>query len=107
MSEGRKFTLQELRQYDGHDDNTPIYIAAKDIVFDVSKGREFYGAGAKYHIFAGRDATVALAKTSLEAEDLDKGIEEVSEGDMKTLNGFLDVFKKKYEIVGSLVGSKL
>lgn len=25
----RTFTLQELRAYDGHDDNTPLYIAAK------------------------------------------------------------------------------
>lgn len=58
-------------------------------------------------MFAGRDATLALAKTSLEEEDLDKGLEHVKEEDMKALNNFFDLFKKKYDVVGTLVGSKL
>ena len=41
----RDFTFQQLRDYDGRED-LPIYIALKAVVYDVSKGREFYGKGA-------------------------------------------------------------
>jgi predicted heme/steroid binding protein len=40
-------------------------------VFDVSEASAFYGKDGVYHIFAGRDATKAFAKTSLEEADLD------------------------------------
>lgn len=44
------------------EDGAPIYIGLLGTVFDVSKGASFYGKGGAYHVFAGRDATVGLAK---------------------------------------------
>jgi predicted heme/steroid binding protein len=63
------WTLDELSQYDGKDDESgPILLAVKGDVFNVYKGRNFYGPGGEYHIMAGRDATRFLAKNRLEEE---------------------------------------
>jgi membrane-associated progesterone receptor component len=49
----------------------PIYVGAGDKVYDVSFGGvTFYGPGGPYHKFAGRNASRALAKMSLDDEDL-------------------------------------
>lgn len=66
----RFFTPEELRAFTG-EDGQPIYIGVLDEVYDVSKKRDFYGPGEGYHLFAGRDASRALAKMSFEKEDLD------------------------------------
>lgn len=59
-NEERVFSLEELRAYDGTNPNKPILISIKGEVYDVTKGRRFYGPGGGYHIFAGRDATRAF-----------------------------------------------
>ena len=41
----REFTLEELRNYNGATLKDPIYIAISGKVFDVSRGRNFYGPG--------------------------------------------------------------
>lgn len=65
----KKFTLEELRQYDGEATPT-IYIALKGVVFDVT-GSAFYGKGGGYHIIAGRDGSRILAVMKLESEYVD------------------------------------
>lgn len=40
-------------------------------IFDVSSKANFYGKDGVYSIFAGRDATKAFAKNSLDEADLD------------------------------------
>ena len=56
----RKFTLSELRRYDGRD-NRPVYVAVNDRVFDLSAKAATYGPGGAYGAFAGRDASRGLA----------------------------------------------
>ena len=41
---------EELRAYDGTDETGPILMAVKGDVYNVWKGRNFYGPGAEYHI---------------------------------------------------------
>ena len=46
----RNFTTKQLRHFDGKvDDKTeeakPVYLSVKGTIFDVSKGRDFYGPG--------------------------------------------------------------
>lgn len=54
------FTLDELKKYNGQDPNKPIYMGYEGKVYDVSSGRNFYGAGQGYNYLTGRDATAEL-----------------------------------------------
>lgn len=84
----------------------PIYIGAGDKVFDVSFGGvAFYGPGGPYSKFAGRDASRALAKVSLEDGDITSNdVSDLTEKQIKVLNDWITTFeeKKKYPIVGRL-----
>ncbi|CAN2387415.1 Belongs to the cytochrome b5 family, partial [Pristimantis euphronides] len=66
----RLFTDEDLARYNGKQEDQPIYMAVKGAVFDVSAGREFYGKRAPYNALAGKDSTRAVAKMSLEPDDL-------------------------------------
>ncbi|KAG8584358.1 hypothetical protein GDO81_008793 [Engystomops pustulosus] len=76
-------------------------MAVKGAVFDVSAGKEFYGKGAPYNALAGKDSTRAVAKMSLEPEDLISDTTGLTEEQLKSLDDiFENVYKKKYPIVG-------
>jgi len=98
------WTIEDLRPYDGRDEDGPILMAVNGDVYNVWKGRHFYGPGCEYHILAGRDATRLLAKTKLEEETEDELKKELSIADRATLQGWIYTFKSKYEIVGKLDG---
>ena len=46
----KPYSLTELREYDGSDENKPILLAVNYKVFDVTKGKEFYGRGDKLYL---------------------------------------------------------
>jgi membrane-associated progesterone receptor component len=67
------WTVDDLKQYNGEEyESGPILLAVKGDVFNVWKGRNFYGEGGEYHVMAGRDATRFLAKNRLEEEREDE-----------------------------------
>ncbi|XP_040286334.1 neudesin [Bufo bufo] len=97
----RLFTDEDLAIYNGEQADQPIYMAVKGAVFDVSAGKEFYGKGAPYNALAGKDSTRAVAKMSLEPEDLISDTTGLTEEQLKSLDDiFENVYKKKYPIVG-------
>jgi len=98
------WTEEELSPYDGSDDTGPLLFAADGNVFNVWKGRHFYGPGCEYHIFAGRDATRLLAKQKLDEETEEEKKANLSIAEKATLQGWLYTFKSKYEVVGKLEG---
>ncbi|CAB3365447.1 Hypothetical predicted protein [Cloeon dipterum] len=57
----RDFTVEEMREYTGDGSDGRILIAVNGKVFDVTKGRRFYGPGGPYAAFGGRDASRGLA----------------------------------------------
>lgn len=72
------YTLDSIVEFDGTDQNKPVYIAYEGYVYDVSSGREdFYNVGKDYHYLAGKDST----------------------SELNIVGG--SIIKKKYKIVGT------
>ncbi|KAK3151477.1 hypothetical protein QOZ80_3AG0246390 [Eleusine coracana subsp. coracana] len=95
-------TLEQLRAYDGKDPAKQILIAISGQVYDVSRGRLFYGPQGPYSLFAGRDATRALALMSFDPNDLTGDLEGLSPDDLEVLQDWEDKFKERYPRVGRL-----
>ncbi|EEH04924.1 membrane-associated progesterone receptor component 1 [Histoplasma capsulatum G186AR] len=105
----RTFTPTTLLPFNGKD-GSPVYLAVRGRVFDVSSGRNFYGPGGPYENFAGRDATRGLACQSFDEEmltkDLKGPLDDLSGLDadqMDNLRGWEERFLEKYLVVGKLV----
>lgn len=104
----RAIRASELSVANG-DGGAPIYLALKDpyaartVVFDMGKGRDFYGPGGPYHVFAGRDATCGLAKSSLDAAALDGDAADLSAQEQETHIQWFTKFAGKYDEVGWLI----
>ncbi|CAG8450751.1 5256_t:CDS:2 [Paraglomus occultum] len=65
----RHYTPRQLRAYDGRSQNK-IYLAVCGNVYDVTRGRNFYGPDGPYGNFAGRDASRGLSKNSFDLDVL-------------------------------------
>ncbi|KAI8354376.1 cytochrome b5-like heme/steroid binding domain-containing protein [Mortierella sp. GBAus27b] len=96
----RTFTSEELAQHDGTDEDKPIYVAIKGTVFDVTTKKAMYGPSGGYHCFSGKDASKALGKSSLKAEDCVADYSDLNEKERKTLDDWYSFFEKRYPIVG-------
>ncbi|KAI9295271.1 cytochrome b5 [Neoconidiobolus thromboides FSU 785] len=92
-----------LSKHDGSNEGLPIYVVIKGDVFDVSGNPSSYGPGGGYHIFAGKDASYALATSSLNPEDCHSDISNIDEEATNTLNNWHSFFSKRYPIVGKVV----
>ncbi|KAL3841108.1 hypothetical protein ACJIZ3_025699 [Penstemon smallii] len=99
-------TEEELRAYDGSDPNKPLLMAIKGQIYDVSRSRMFYGPGGPYALFAGRDASRALALMSFDQNDLTGNIEGLSASELEVLQDWEYKFMEKYVKVGQLVTEK-
>jgi len=114
----RNFTSKQLLHYDGtqcpkFDEPKPVYLSVAGKVFDVSSGREFYGPGSPYELFAGHECGVALAKMSFEDTHLDDiaGCKMTTDGgklnysEKDALDNWLTKFEhfKCYPVVGALI----
>ena len=64
-------TRDELMRYTGSQHEKRIYLCCKNIVYDVTSAKDFYGPEGPYANFAGRDASRALALMSLKIEDVE------------------------------------
>lgn len=68
--------------------------------------RRFYGPGAPYAVYAGRDASRAFALLSFEPKDITGNIEGLSASELDVLQGWEDKYMEKYVKVGQLVGAE-
>lgn len=87
--------------------NDKIYVAIKGTVFDVTRNKDSYGPDGGYHVFVGKDASRALAMSSLEPEDAVPKYKDLPEADLKVLDDWYTFFKLRYNIVGSVRRSDL
>ena len=105
IAEERDYSLSELASYDGSDPSRPLLVGIRGHVYDVTRGRDFYGPGGPYGMFAGRDCTRALAKVSFD-EDLFTGdIEGLDRDELDKLEEWIEMFEGKYRRVGRLLES--
>lgn len=99
-------TLESLSKFDGRDFLKPLYFAVRGKVYDVTKGKDFYGPGAGYHIFAGKEVSRALAKMSLVEEDCNGDLDDLTKHQIDVLQDWETKFQEKYEVVGQVVPPK-
>ncbi|KAG8092170.1 hypothetical protein GUJ93_ZPchr0012g20353 [Zizania palustris] len=93
---------EELRQYDGSDPKKPLLMAIKGQIYDVTQSRMFYGPGGPYALFAGKDASRALAKMSFEPQDLTGDISGLGPFELDALLDWEYKFMGKYVKVGTV-----
>lgn len=108
----RNFTQKQLLEFNGSNDEKmgepkSVYLSLNGIVFDVSDGRDFYGPGGPYELFAGHECGVALAKMSFNAEFLDdlEGCNSLNYGEKDELENWISKFEhwRSYPIKGRLI----
>ncbi|KAF9578773.1 hypothetical protein BGW38_005266 [Lunasporangiospora selenospora] len=108
----KEYTPKELTEFDGRTSETRILIAINTKVFDVTRGRNFYGPDGPYGNFAGRDASRGLAKNSFDKSVLvavdgpiDK-LEDLTDEEKESLSDWAMHFEGKYQLVGKLIENK-
>ncbi|KAM0746860.1 cytochrome b5 [Meredithblackwellia eburnea MCA 4105] len=97
------FTTAELAQFDGSKEGKPIYVAIKGLIFDVTAKKEMYGPGAGYNVFAGKDGSRGLGKSSLKPEDAVADYSTLDQAEMTVLDDWVKYFTKRYNIIGKVV----
>ncbi|KAI1737544.1 cytochrome b5-like heme/steroid binding domain-containing protein [Xylaria scruposa] len=96
-------TLEDLSQANGTE-GRKAYVAIKGKVYDVT-GNKMYQEGGSYHVFAGKDASRALAKTSTKPEDVQPEWRDLDDKEKGVLNDWITFFSNRYNIVGLVQGA--
>lgn len=101
-------TEDELRAANG-EEGRPLYIAMNDpysdniTVFDVHAGADFYGPGGPYHVFAGKNASHGLAKSSTDPAQTTGDLSNLTASEKDTHVQWYEKYSVKYPVVGKLV----
>lgn len=100
----RDFTVAELKAYDGNQPDGRVLVAVNGTVYDVTRGKRFYGPGGPYAAFGGRDASRGLATFSVTASEVEyDDLSDLSPPEMDSVREWEMQFKEKYELVGRLL----
>ena len=97
-----------IKYTDTHTDGDPrlplLGLLSEPKIFDVSKGKRFYGPGGPYSGFAGRDASRGLATFSVEpvSDDYDD-LSDLKPGELEQVQEWELQFSEKYDLVGKLL----
>ena len=99
-----EFTLAEVARFDGKGpEGEPILTVIDGLVYDLQKGREFYGEGGPYHSFCARDSSRLLAKNQV-SDKTDTGAP-LTEAELEQLEKWKEFFANKYGSIGTLISS--
>ncbi|CAG9463499.1 unnamed protein product [Pedinophyceae sp. YPF-701] len=100
----KEFTLEDIKPFTGKRPGDPIYVAVRGTVFDMSRGRMFYGPDGAYESFAGNEIARALAKMSQDPKDFTSNLDGLSQTELGVLKDWEAKFTSKYDVVGKIVG---
>ncbi len=97
-----EMNLEELSRYDGNGETCPTYFASDGLIWDVSHSDMFRDS---YSLWKGKEASVALAKMSLDPKDVNRtDWDTLNEKELESLRSWTRYFLEKYRIVGRLRG---
>lgn len=102
-AEQRDYTVAELADYTGADATKPILLAVRGTIYDVTRGRTFYGPNGPYALFAGKECARAFALDSLELEDCTGDLSGLPDAKLRRLEEWIETFEMKYGAIGKLV----
>ncbi|KAH7916143.1 cytochrome b5-like heme/steroid binding domain-containing protein [Hygrophoropsis aurantiaca] len=100
----RLFSEGFLAQFDGADEDKPIYLAIDHVVYDVSSNRRTYGPGGSYHHMAGVDAARSFG-TGCFATHRTHDLRGLSDSELKSVDHWKKFFTehKSYFKVGKVI----
>jgi len=101
----RVLTALELAKYDGSDGSPGLFLAMLGVVYDVSKGPQYYGPGGGYSFFSGKDASRAFVSGQFDDEGLVQDVGGLSSGDYLGLEEWTSFYEKDYVRVGLVEGA--
>lgn len=86
---------------------SPIWLSVLGEVYDVSKGEKFYGVGAGYSFFAGRDASPCFATGKFDEDGLKASFDDIPVSQLQSIEGWRKFYqgKDKYPFIGVLEGA--
>jgi len=99
-------TLEQLKKYDGvhADGDGHVCMAVLGTIFDVTRGKRFYGPGGPYSAFAGRDASRGLATFDVAAmTDRYDDLSDLKPDEMEQVKDWHSQFSEKYTVLGKLI----
>uniref|UniRef100_A0A6M2DPB4 Putative membrane-associated progesterone receptor component 1 n=1 Tax=Xenopsylla cheopis TaxID=163159 RepID=A0A6M2DPB4_XENCH len=100
----KDFTVEELKKFDGNQPDGRVLVAVNGNVYDVTKGKRFYGPGGPYSAFGGRDASRGLATFSVTSSDKEyDDLSDLNSVEMESVKEWEMQFKEKYDLVGRLL----
>jgi len=96
--------LEDLLKYNGDHESGRILVAVNGKVFDVTRGKRFYGPGGPYSSFAGHDASRALAlfQTDMVKDEYDD-LSDLNSVQMDSVREWAEQLEEKYDFVGKLL----
>merc|ERR1719510_628293 len=104
----RDFTPRQLKPFDGtkseENPDARVLIGVLGKVYDMTKGKSFYGPGGPYSVFAGHDASRALAKfeVHLISDEYDD-LSDLTQSELNEVKEWELQFSEKYTLVGKLL----
>lgn len=100
----RLFTEEYIKSFTGEGERKALYLVILGNVFDVTKGKRFYGPGQNYHAFLGRDASRAFITGDYTEEGLTDHVLDLNYQELKGLQDWLAFYRRQYTYKGKLIG---
>merc|ERR1739844_493846 len=101
----KDLTLTELAKYDGTGEDGRVLVGVLGKIYDVTKGKRFYGPGGPYSGFSGRDASRGLATFNVNAINPDEydDLSDLKPSEIEQVREWELQFSEKYDLVGKLI----
>ena len=106
-SSGVNLYVDELNEFDGSDDDKPIYVSIWRKIYDITDGMKYYGGKAKYNYLAGREVGRAMATGCFESTGLTYDMRGLSDEQISVVRAWQEFYGRKYKQVGYLKGKKV